>query len=69
LPNPFSKKNKAATPSNDDSNEPIAISNSTLVCEYCFFVSSEGTYYPEKEWLIWDCDACGFTNIVKNIEL
>ena len=49
--------------------ETVAVLNSTLTCMYCFHESTEGTYHPEKEVLVWDCDGCGETNIVKGIKI
>lgn len=66
MPSPFNNKN-----SNESTGrvESVPVLNSVLTCQTCFEDSTEGTYYPEKKWLVWDCDECGFMNIVKDIEL
>jgi hypothetical protein len=65
LPNPFNKKNTETT--GPEPSRPVV--NSELWCQYCFEVSTEGTYYFERKVLAWDCDECGQTNIVKNIDV
>lgn len=68
MPNPFSNTEGVvkATPSAVNY-EPVV--NSTLTCMYCFGDSSEGTYWPQAQRLVWDCDHCGETNVVRDIEL
>lgn len=68
MPSPFSQK-KPADKSTGTVVETVPVLNSCLTCQYCFTDSTEGTYYPQKEWLVWDCDSCGRTNIVKDIQL
>lgn len=63
MPSPFSNK-----PADQGAPGIITITNSTLVCEFCFEESSEGRYLVEKKILTWDCP-CGERNVVKGIEL
>lgn len=67
MPSPFSQKKAAESTGTEVESVPVL--NSCLTCQYCFKDSTEGTYHPKKETLVWDCDVCGETNIVKDIRL
>ena len=68
MPSPFSsKKNSQAGPSGQENNV-IRVTNSVLVCEFCFKEVSDGDYFPSQKRLVFKCPE-GHTNIVKDIEL
>lgn len=66
MPSPFSKKQpeqaKGAVV------ETLQVTSSTLVCEVCFEVTSEGEYVPQAKRLTFTCPN-GHDNVVRNIEL
>jgi hypothetical protein len=69
LPNPFSPKNKEPEHATGARVEYEPVLNSVLTCLYCFGDSEEGTYWPQAKRLVWDCDHCGETNVIRNMEL
>lgn len=67
-PSPFSKKQREEPHTKGD-DTTIKVTNSSLVCEFCFGETTEGTYVPSGKRLFWDCAECGKANAVKGIEL
>lgn len=66
MPSPFSNKKNSQT---KVSETLVPIKNSTLVCEFCFCDTSDGTYDVTRKVLTWQCVVCQKPNIVKDIEL
>lgn len=69
MPSPFSNKssNSQARPGGQE-NDVVSVTNSVLVCEFCFAEVSDGTYFPGQQRLVFDCPM-GHTNVVKDIEI
>lgn len=66
LPNPFNdKKEQRATGAKV---ETIQVTNSVLVCEYCFKEADTGEYTPGNNRLTFTCPD-GHENVVRGIEL
>lgn len=69
MPSPFNNPVEPVVEKTTGSADTIAILNSVLTCQFCYNDSSEGTYHPDVKILVWDCDTCDETNIVKGFEL
>jgi hypothetical protein len=71
LPSPFNNPETPVEPERSTGVvvEQVPVVNSELTCEFCFGMSTEGTYVPQAKRLTWLCDECGKENVVRNIEI
>ena len=65
MPSPFSSKQPQAKGAVV---ETIKVTNSVLVCEFCFKETDNGEYVPGAKRLTFVCPE-GHQNVVRNIEL